>query len=328
MLLAGDLGGTKTLLGLYEPDAVRPVPVDVREFTTLDYGGLGPMVDDFLSGVQTPRTEIDATVIGVAGPVIDQEAVLTNVPWRVSARAVGARAHLGSVVLVNDVEAMAYAVDALAPDEQVTLHDVARERAGNAALVAIGTGVGMAVLHRVNGRFVPLPSEGGHADFAARTEREIALLRALRPRYGRVDIERVVSGPGLANVARVTHGGACPRFPEGLATQDEPAQVTRAAFDGTCLMCREALDIFVEVLGAVAGNLALTASSTGGLFIGGGVPAKILPALQTPRFVSAFLAKAPVEALVRKTRVSVITLDTAGLLGAAVRASQLVRRAS
>jgi glucokinase len=327
MILAGDLGGTKTLLGLFERDPHRPRPVVQREFTTLDYDGLGSILQAFLAEVRVDGRRIDAAVVGVAGPVRDQAAELTNVPWRVDARPVADRTGLRALVLLNDVEAMAHAVPALAPTEKVVLQEGVPQPDGNAALISIGTGVGMSILHRVGDRYLPLPSEGGHADFAARTEREIVLLRALQRRFGRVDVERVVAGPGVANIARVSHGGACPLFPPGLAPADEPAQVTSAALDGTCPVCRESLDIFVEAMGAVAGNLAMTAVATGGLFVGGGVPPKILPALESGTFLTAFNAKAPVADLLQTMPVIVITLSEAGLLGAAVHASRLAQHA-
>jgi glucokinase len=322
MLLAGDLGGTKTLLGLYRRAPGRPQPLAVTEFATGDYAALGPMVAEFLASVAIAPAAVEAAAIGVAGPVLHDEATLTNVPWRVSIRELVALG-LRRVALLNDVEAMAYAVDVLDATEQVILQEGAREPLGTSALVSVGTGLGMAIIARLDHAVLPRPSEGGHADFAARTEREIALLRTLRPKYGRVDIERVVSGPGLANVARFTHGGACPRFPPTTAPEDEPAQVSRAALEGTCLSCREALDMFVEALGAVAGNLALTTRATGGLFVGGGVPVKILPALQGKGFLSAFGAKPPSEALLRVIPVTVVILAEAGLLGAATYANRM-----
>jgi glucokinase len=324
MLLAGDLGGTKTLIGLYERDARRPRHITTSEFSTLKYNGLDEIIREFLSSDAGRGVRVDSAVIGVAGPVRNQEVQLTNVPWHLRARELEQGTGIGSVVLLNDVEAMAYSVEVLDPSERVLLQAGNPDPAGNSALVSIGTGVGMAVLHRVNERLIPLPSEGGHADFAARTEREIALVRTLRPKYGRVEIERVVAGPGLANIGRFTHGGACPQFPAGLAPADEPPAIARAALEGTCPICREALEMFVEALGAVAGNLAVTAKATAGIYIGGGAPGKILPALQSGRFMSAFVAKAPIEELVRSIPVTVITTADAGLFGAATYANQRV----
>jgi glucokinase len=322
MLLAGDLGGTKTLLGLYERAPHRPRPLVVREFSTLAYPGLGTMIEEFLRSERVQRDRIQATTVGVAGPVLHQEVELTNVPWRIVARDVAEATGLSPFVLLNDVEAMAYSVEALEPSERIDLQSGRRNPAGNGALLSIGTGVGMAVLHRVSGRLLPVSSEGGHADFAARTEREIDLVRFLREEFGRVEIERVVAGPGLANVARFTHNGACP-FLTDIPLGGAPAHITRQALGGTCPACAEAMELFVEALGAVAGNLALTAKATGGLFIGGGVPGKILPALRSPRFIHAFGDKAPVETLVQSIPITVVTTGEAGLLGAAVYASEL-----
>jgi glucokinase len=322
MLLAGDLGGTKTLLGLYERDPRRPRLICTREFATLEYGGLEEMIREFLAGDAAKGARVECAVMGVAGPIRNQEVQLTNVPWRLSARDVAARTGLDSLVLLNDVEAMAYAIDVLDAGERSVLQAGTPDASGNAALLSVGTGVGMAILHRIDDRLIPLASEGGHADFAARTEREIALVRTLRPKYGRVEVERVVSGPGLANIGRFTHGGACPQFPAGLLPHDEPAAVSRAALDGTCPGCREALDMFVEAAGAVAGNLGLTTKAGGGVYVGGGVAEKLLPALQSGRFLSAFVAKTPLEELVRSMPVVVITSADAGLLGAAAFANR------
>jgi glucokinase len=326
MLLAGDLGGTKTLLGLFEGGGPRPRPVLEREFTTLRYPGVPAMIRELL-GEAPAGTRVDVSVIGAAGPVRDQAVELTNVPWRVCARELRDEIGLGDVVLLNDVEAMAHALETLEPGERVVLQEGRPERDGNGALITIGTGVGMAVLNRDHDGWRPVPSEGGHADFAARTEREVALMRSLRPKHGRVDIERVVAGPGLATLARFTHGGPCPRIPAGLAPADEPAHVAQQGMEDRCPACREALDMFVEALGAVCGNLALTAKATGGLFLGGGVPAKILPALHGGSFLATFAAKAPVEALAQSIPLSVVTLPEAGLLGAAVYAQRLLAAA-
>jgi glucokinase len=138
-----------------------------------------------------------------------------------------------------------------------------------------------------------------------------------------VEIERVVSGPGLRHLARFTHGGRCTGFPDGLSPDDEPPSISRAGLEGTCPRCREALEMFAAAIGAVAGNLALTAKATGGMYLGGGVPPRILPVLQAPVFLDAFLAKAPMDALVRRIPVRVILLEEAGLLGSAVRASEM-----
>ena len=257
MLLAGDIGGTKTLLGLFEPAAPRPRPVAVRVFGTLDYGDLPSMIAEFLEDDAVKGAAIAAACFGVAGPVIDEAAELTNVPWKVDARRVAARFTFARVVLLNDLQALAYAVPVLEASEVHVLQEgAAAGRARNIALIAAGTGLGEALLHNVNGRFIPSPSEGGHADFAARTEREIALLRDLTMRYGRADVEHVLSGPGLVNLFRITHDTPCAAQID-VSHPDAPAAISTAALERRCDGCVAALDMFVEAYGAEAGNLAL-----------------------------------------------------------------------
>jgi glucokinase len=219
---------------------------------------------------------------------------------------------------------MANAVPVLRADEIDVLQDGQRVSTGNAAVIAAGTGLGEALLHNVNGRFVPSPTEAGHADFAARTPREIELLQALIRTYGRADCERVVSGPGLVNLFRFTHrDDPCPVVDAGAAPALFPMLVSSSALEGRCRACREALDMFVAAYGAEAGNLALRTVATAGVYLGGGIAPKILPALHGPLFVEAFRSKPPMNDLLERIPISVILNTDAGLLGAAVAASQL-----
>jgi glucokinase len=256
----------------------------------------------------------------VAGPVVGDSAQLTNVPWRVDAREVAAAFGLGRVHLVNDLEAMAYAVPVLDDSEVQTLQRGEAERGGNLALIAAGTGLGEALLHNVDGRIVPAASEGGHADYAARTEREIALLRHLTAKYGRAEVEHVVSGRGLVNIHPTTHGGACAAAID-LTRADAPAAISEAGLHRRCEGCAAALDLFVDAYGAEAGNLALRSVATGGVFLGGGIAPKILPALADGRFMQAFRDKAPLGDMLSRMPVKVILNEEAGLLGAAVFAA-------
>ena len=320
MLLAGDIGGTKTLLGLFDPVPARPRPLVVRVFATLDFDDLATIVAAFLGDDAIKGTSIDSACFGVAGPVSGDLAALTNVGWRVDARRVATKFKLKRVSLLNDLQAMAYSVPVLHVDELHVLQQGQAVANGNRALIAAGTGLGEALLHYIDGRFIPSPSESGHADFAARTERDIALLRDLRERYGRADVERVVSGPGLTNVHRVTHRGPC-EATINLEDPDAPLAISKAALDRRCDGCVEALELFVEAYGAEAGNLALRTVATGGVFIGGGIAPKILPALSDGRFIRAFREKAPLEPLLEAMPVKVILNGEAGLLGAAVYAA-------
>ena len=198
------------------------------------------------------------------------------------------------------------------------------EREGNAAVIAAGTGLGQAYLVRVGGRPQPVPSEGGHADFAARTDRELELVRMLRDQYGRVEVERVVSGPGLVNLHRFTHrGGECPIVGD-LSDEDAPAHISQGGMTGRCQFCADALRMFVSAYGAEAGNLALRGVATAGVFVGGGIAPKILRALEDGVFMDAFRGKAPLADLVSRVPVKVIMNPEAGLLGAAVHAEALL----
>ena len=325
MILAGDIGGTKTLLGLFDAAPARPRPVVVRSFGTLDHPELQTMIAEFLKDgdardAASAHGAIDTACFGVAGPVIDETVRVTNVPWFVDARRVAGALGITRVALLNDLEALAHAVPVLREPETHVLQQGEALRGGSIGLIAAGTGLGQAMLHNINGRFVPLASEAGHADFAARTEREIALTRELTARLGRADVEHVVSGRGFPYIHRVAHSQPCTAAID-LESHDAPAAITAAALERRCAGCVETLEMFVEAYGAEAGNLALRAVSTGGLYIGGGIAPKILPALTTGLFMRAFRAKPPLDPMLSAMPVKVILNAESGLLGAAVFAA-------
>ncbi len=320
MLLAGDIGGTKTLLGLFLPGERRPELRTALAFATAQHDSLGRMVDRFLEG--SGRPPIEAACFGVAGPIHDQRATLTNVPWAIAAADVAAEFAIPSVALLNDLEAMAHGIPALDAAELSTLQEGAPVPGGSAALLAAGTGLGEAFLHFVDGRLVPAASEGGHADYSPRTPAEIGLMQWLIARHGRAEWEHVLSGPGLVNVHRFTHPHGCSAIDPAADPVHAPSLISRAALERRCPQCVEALTMFVTAYGAEAGNLALQCLATGGVYIGGGIAPKILPALQEPAFLDAFRAKSPLTALVETIPVSVILNEETGLLGAAVFASR------
>jgi glucokinase len=322
MLLAGDIGATKTLLGVFDPQPARPRAIVTRSFGTLDYPSFPEMLEEFTHGLSIANTPIESACFGVAGPILGNTAQLTNAEWAVDGPDIAERLGLGRVELLNDLQAMAYAIPVLDASEVQTLQVGEADRRGNIALIAAGTGLGEALLHSVDGQYVPVPSEAGHADFAARNEREIQLLRWLNARYGRAGLERVVSGLGLVNLHRAVHRQPC-RAVDDLDGPGAAARVTAAALENRCESCREALEIFVEAYGAEAGNLALRSLSTGGLFIGGGIAPKILPAMTDGRFMRAFLDKAPFDVLLAKIPVKIILNAETALLGAAVHARAL-----
>jgi glucokinase len=323
MLLAGDVGGTRTRLGLFRGDDERPMPLQAREFATLAFQSLDDIVQSFLKAGPVRPSDIDAACFGVAGPVADRVARLTNVPWLVDSQELAERIGLRRVGLVNDLAAMAHAVPVLEPHELSVLQEGITQPEGNAAVIAAGTGLGEALLHNVNGRFIPSPSEAGHADFAARTPQEMELVTALVRQFNRAELEAVLSGPGLVNLYNFTHPHPCKAVGEPVKRSEMPTLITAAALEQRCPHCEEVLNLFVGAYGAEAGNLALRSMATAGIYLGGGIALAILPALQGGTFLEAFRAKEPMVDLLATIPVSVILYRQAGLLGAAVRASEL-----
>jgi len=322
MLLAGDVGGTKTLLGLFTRAAARPEALALRAYPTNEFANFTEILHAFERDVR-PQAAIEAAVVGVAGPVVHQRAKLTNIVWDISAAEITAWSGARRAVLLNDLEAMANSVTVLTPDELLVLQEGVPNPEGNAVVIAAGTGLGEAYLHRVNGRLRPVPSEGGHADFAPRTDREIDMLRMLRDIYGRVDVERILCGPGLVNVHRFTHGGrVCPPVLRA-APGNEPAAISQAAMAGECAECVEALDLFVSAYGSEAGNLGMRGVATAGVYVGGGIAPKILPVLQRGAFMEAFRTKPPMDEMLARMPVRVILNAEAGVLGAAVYANEM-----
>ena len=337
MLLAGDIGGTKTLLGLFNRAPERPRPIEIGEFVTLDYASLVLIIREFLKANNVEAKRIEAVSFGVAGAVTDQVARMTNVPWLVDADEIAKGAGLRHVHVLNDLEAMATAVPVLEGDELAVLQQGITQPTGNGAVIAAGTGLGEALLLNVDGRFIAGASEGGHADWGARTPREIEMLTVLTREYGRVSVEHILSGPGLVNIYQFTHnsfGGAefispAAKVPRrlcvGIKQVDDPADLPKAisqsAMERRCPMCVEALDLFVIAYGAEAGNLALRTVATAGVYIGGGIAPKILPVIEAGGFLEAFRSKDPLADFVATIPVAVILNDEAGLLGAAVHAN-------
>ncbi len=319
MLLAGDVGGTKTLLGLFSPGDRRPALVSAAAFPTAGHDSLVHIVARFLEGASRPA--IEAACFGVAGPVREQRATLTNVPWAIAAADIATAFSIASVSLLNDLQAMACAVPVLEGAELATLQEGRAIPGGNAALIAAGTGLGEALLDYVDGRFVPAASEGGHADYSPRTPREVGLMQALTAQYGRAEWEHVLSGPGLVNIHRFLHPRGCAACDPSIDPVLAPSVISHAALERRCPQCVESLEMFVVAYGAEAGNLALRCLSTAGLYIGGGIAPKILPALRAPAFLDAFRSKSPMTALLEAIPVSVILDERAALLGAAVFAN-------
>lgn len=319
MILAGDIGGTNVRLALFELVEDRLVEKRRERFPSASFPGLEAVAERFL----TRSEEVEAAGFGIAGPVRDGRSEATNLPWIVDARLVAARLGLSRVALVNDLTANGLGLSELLPSDFAVINAGEEDLHGNAALISAGTGLGEALLMRQKGgRFKPLPSEGGHASFAPRDEHEAKLLLRLRERFGHVSWERLLSGPGLANVYRFEREVSGVPEPAWLsdeiaARKDVAAAVSPAGLEGRDEVAARALHRFVSLYGAAAGDLALTALSTGGVFVGGGIGPKIRTLLLQGAFFAAFSDKGRLEPLLSKIPVKLVTNDGCALLGAA-----------
>jgi glucokinase len=331
VILAGDVGGTKTNLGLFETAGEHLRLVRSEKYPSADFPGLAAVIQAFLAAGPPLGRKVRAACFGIPGPVVDNRASTPNLAWVVDGALVAAETGVPWVALINDLVATAEGIPALEENEVAVLQEGSPDPEGNRALIAAGTGLGMALLPRIGDRWAPVASEGGHADFAPRAEEEIGLLRHLRERFGRVSVERVVSGPGLFNVYSYLRDGLQvpenPRVREALARGDDPSRVIGEAAlagpDAGCALCSRALEIFVAAYGAAAGNLALTGTATGGIYLGGGIAPKILPRLVHGPFLQTFTAKGRFVPFLERVPVRVILNERAALLGAARHAASL-----
>ena len=311
MLLAGDIGGTKTVLAVCSPEGGASAPLVEMTFPSGRYTCLAAVVREFMA---KHSYSLDHASFGIAGPVVDGRAEVTNLPWEVSEAGLQSELQLDSVRLLNDLESIAYAVPHLSASDLHTINAGEPVARGALAVIAPGTGLGEAFLTSAGGRYRAHPSEGGHASFAPNDDLQLDLLRYLRKRRGHVSCERVCSGLGLPNIYAFLKDSGYAEEPDWLAAKlaqsDDPTPVivTTAMDRGrTCEICLATLRTFVSILGAEASNLALKVLSTGGLFIGGGIP----------YFMQAFLNKGRFTDLLEHMPVHVILNPKAALLGAA-----------
>jgi glucokinase len=325
LVLAGDIGGTKTNLALFSVHGEKLRSEAFKQFPSKRYSGLVPVLQEFLAD---SKGNIDSACFGIAGPVVDGKVKTPNLPWMLDIAELRRALKLDSVTLLNDLEAGAYGIFTLENDEFATLNEGTMHRSGNKALIAAGTGLGQAILHDDGRHFHPLASEGGHGDFAPRNDLEISLLRHLIARFGHVSYERVLSGPGLHNIYRFLKEDQRLEEPQWLAdrltaAQDASAEISQAALRGEAEICVKALDLFVSIYGAEAGNLALRAKSVRGLYVGGGIAPKILVKLKDGSFMRGYLDKGRYTDLLASTPVQVVLNDQAALRGAAYYAAFL-----
>jgi len=318
MILAGDIGGTNARLALFDVQNGTYKLVSGSVFPSRQYRGLDEIVAQFVSD-----TDLHPSVacFGVAGPVRNGKVETSNLPWVVDSKRLAGELSLPTATLINDLEANAWGIAALEPDDVVVLNQVRGTPVGNKAVIAAGTGLGEAGMYWDGSKHRVFASEGGHADFAPRNELEVDLLNYLRARFGHVSYERIVSGPGLVNVfhfLRDTGRGDEPLWlTEQMTTGDPAAAISMAALAGKCSLCEHAVDLFVSLYGAEAGNLALKIMALGGVYVGGGIAPKMLPKLGGPLFMQSFTGKGRMQPLLESIPVKVIKNEKLALLGAA-----------
>ena len=324
MILAADVGGTSTRLGLFRQVGARLRTEREARFDSRDAESFEALVDEFLAA---GKQRVHRCAVGVAAPIVGEHSEIVNLPWRIDARRIGRRVGLDRVILLNDLEATAWGIPRLGSRHSVSLTPGLRGRPGNAALIAAGTGLGTAILFWDGKQFRPSAGEGGHQSFAPPDDLGIALLRFLRRRHGRVSWERIVAGPGLSAIydffVENRWGERTREMRQRLEDADDPNVVIgEAGIRGDDRLAVRALDMFVSLYGAAAGDLALVANARAGVWIAGGIAPKILPRLRSGEFVRAFRDKGRLEPLVTKIPIRVIVEPRVALLGAAARAAQ------
>jgi glucokinase len=319
MILAGDVGGTHTRVALLEQAAGKLQVTSFELYRSRDHASLEQIVEAFL---KAHPAELEAACIGVAGPVKEARAVVTNLPWAVDSRALAGQLYLPRVELINDLEANAWGLSVLGSTDFVVLNSGLPVE-GAAVVISAGTGLGQAGLFWTGSEHLPMASEGGHADFAPRNAIEVELLLYLQRKLGnRVSYERALSGPGLVNLYSFLRERGEDEEPEWLAKKiaagDAAAEISAAA--DRCTLAHKALELFVSIYGAATGNVALHFMATAGVFLGGGIAPKIISRLKGKTFLDAYLDKGRLSPLLAEIPVRVIMNDRAALFGAAVRA--------
>lgn len=315
LILAGDIGGTNTRLGLFDEGQGC---VAKKTYPSRNYPDLGQIVAAFCAENPSPVTR---ACFAIAGPVLHGRSNPPNLPWHVQATELARQIELDSVSLINDLEANAYGISALTAKDLAVVVPGERAAAGNAAVISPGTGLGEAGLFWDGKGLHPYACEGGHADFAPRNELEVELLRYLLARFDHVSYERVLSGPGLYRIYQFLRDTGRGRQDADIAAaldhEDPAAVISKAALAKNCPICIQALDMFVTICGAEAGNLALKAMATQGIYLGGGIAPKIMEKLQGPLFIGAFSDKGRMKPLLEKVPIWVIMNPETALLGAA-----------
>lgn len=322
-VLAGDIGGTKTAVGIAEVDRGSLSLLTVKTYPSAEFGGLEQILADFLSGGRPPR----AAAFGVAGPVERGRARVTKLPWTVDERLLARRLAIPRVRVLNDFVAAALGIPRLPARGFTPLVPGTAEPGGAIAVLGAGTGLGQAAIVAAGGTRIVVESEGGHADFGPRDEREDRLVRFVRARFGRVDRDRLLSGEGIGHIYDFLKADRkaqdAPAVARAFAAGDRAAVISGFALSGRDRLCRDTLSMFVSIYGSEAGNLALQYRATGGVYLAGGIAGKILPALKDRVFRESFRNKAPLEAMLAKIPVRVVREPRLGLIGAAEAAYRM-----
>jgi len=318
VILAGDIGGTKTVLSILTRDANGSLScLQEQSYASQQYQEF----DDILTAFLPADIPITSACFGVAGPIVNQRCQTTNLPWLLDTKALQKKLNTPKVKLLNDLEAMALGMLYLPKNDLIELNPNAEIQQGNIAVIAAGTGLGEAILYWDGNKHYPMATEGGHSDFAAQNAQQDLLLAYLRKIYpDHVSYERVISGIGFSHLYDFLYeqgfAPLCPDVPELNSETDRNAAISQRGVAGEDLLCAEALRLFVELYGAETGNLALKSLATGGVFIGGGIGAKILPAMQDGHFINAFKAKGRFLPLLDKVSVKLSLNPRTPLIGA------------
>ena len=321
--LAGDIGGTKTLLQVFKAGQER-TPVHCKSFPSASFAGLGEIVEIFLQEAGTHN--VNSACFALAGPVSGRKAKLTNLSWEVDAENLETRFKIPRVALINDFEAVGHGIAALDGDDLLTLQQGKSQAQGTRIVVGAGTGLGVAWLSWTNNGYAVHASEGGHIDFAPSNELQYALLSYMQQRYGHVSYERIVSGPGLVAIYEFLRDEkyAVPtaEFINSINSGDAAAEITRYALEKKEPIAMQTLELFIRIYGAFVGNIALAALPRGGVYIAGGIAAKIAGEIQQGELLNNYLDKGRFRELLQTFPVSIVMNAQVGLLGASLQAQK------
>lgn len=319
MILAGDIGATRTRLAAFQTEGNRLNCIVEKTYASQEHSGLREVLVEF---IRTEGIPVHSACFGVAGPVRGGKTKISNLPWTIDCKELAEQLKLSSVGLLNDLEAYAYGIDALESKDLVTLSEGLEDAEGNRAVISAKTGLGMAGLFWDGFRHHPFACEGGHADFAPRNQIQAELFSYLQKKFGHVSCERVLSGPGIRNIYDFLRDTKKAEEPASLRDQlksarDASALIAQLALEGRTPICQETMDLFVSIFGAETGNCALRYMTTGGIFIAGVIAAKNVQKLQDAAFLQAFLDKGRMSSLLKDMPIRVILNDDCGLIGSA-----------